>query len=86
VTTTLTKEQAAKEEAEILALEQFARVRWCRLKGHRWELPQPNPLNADFYTCPLQCNRCGVMATLTITLDAVLDSSNPAGALPKRDK
>ena len=72
--TTLTKEEVAKEEQEILALEQLVKVRWCRLKGHRWDLPQPNPLNADFYTCSLLCNRCGVSATLTITLD----DTNPA--------
>jgi hypothetical protein len=77
------KEEAAKEEAEILALEQTAKERWCRLKGHRWSLPEPNPLNADFYTCSLQCNRCGVNARLTITLD----TPTPAPGTPKgRDK
>lgn len=65
----LPKEEAEKEEKEIQALEQTIKERWCRLKGHRWDLPQPNPLNADFYTCPLLCNRCGITATLTITLD-----------------
>jgi hypothetical protein len=73
----LTNEEAAKEEAEILAEEQAIKKRWCRLKGHRWDLPQPNPLNADLMSCRLMCNRCGVHATLTIAIDAPkADTSN----------
>jgi len=67
----MTKDEIAKEEAEIRALEQSAKERWCKLQGHRWDLPQPNPLNSDSYKCDLRCNRCGISATLTITLPAV---------------
>jgi hypothetical protein len=77
----LTKEDFAKEEASIRALEQTTRERWCALQGHKWDLPQPNPLNSDMYSCDLECNRCRIRATLTI---ALLSAPNiaPLGATP----
>jgi len=66
----MNKDEIAKEEAEIRALEQLAKERWCKLKGHSWSLPQPNPLNSDSYKCELPCTRCSVIATLTIALPA----------------
>jgi hypothetical protein len=65
----LSKEQAAQEKASILAAEQTLKERWCALEGHKWDLPQPNPLNADFMECTLRCNRCNITAKLLITID-----------------
>lgn len=63
-------EEASKERAAIQAQEQQIKERWCRLEGHKWDLPQPNPLNSDTYLCALRCNRCGITAKLTIVIDA----------------
>jgi hypothetical protein len=73
----LSKEEIEREEAAIRADEQRIQERWCALKGHRWDLPQPNPLNSDSYACALLCNRCGVKATLTITIDAPPPAAPP---------
>ena len=82
----LTKEEIEKEEAEILAAEQVIKERWCRLKGHRWDLPQPNPLNFDIMTCPLLCNRCGIRATLSIAIDPPKEKEVPKPAVKGADK
>jgi len=79
----LSKEEIAQEEQEIRALEQLAKERWCRLKGHKWDLPQPNPLNAgdvgipDMLACRLRCNRCACQAALTIAIDTSAAAAAP---------
>jgi hypothetical protein len=78
----LSKDEIDREEAAIRAAEQSIQERWCRLRGHRWDLPQPNPLNSDSYTCALLCNRCGVRATLTIEIDVA--PAAPAPAAPAK--
>ena len=66
----LSKEEAVRVRAAILAKEQGIKEEWCALEGRKWDLPQLNPLNADFYECPMRCNRCGITAKLVITVDA----------------
>jgi hypothetical protein len=82
----LTKDEIAHEEAAIRALEQSARERWCKLKGHQWDLPNPNPFNGgpDFYACPIRCNRCGIVGTCTVTLAP--PSAPPPAAAPASKK
>ncbi len=65
----LTEKEMAKAEADLLAQEQKIKEQWCALKGHKWDLPQPNPLNSDSYECTIRCNRCNNTAALTITLN-----------------
>jgi hypothetical protein len=74
----LSKEEAEREEADIVAQEQRIKERWCALKGHRWDLPQPNPLNSDSLTCGLRCGRCNVPATLTISIQSPAPPPAPA--------
>jgi hypothetical protein len=67
-----TADEVAQIEAAIRADEQKISERWCALRGHKWDLPQPNPLNApdpEMLVCRLQCNRCLINATLTIVID-----------------
>jgi hypothetical protein len=63
----LTKEEFSKAEAALLAEEQATKRKWCALKGHKWDLPQPNPLNFDMLECDLVCGRCSARAKLAIT-------------------
>jgi len=65
----ISKEEKEKVKAAILAKEQTIKEEWCALEGHKWDLPQPNPLNSDSLECPLRCNRCGETARLAITMD-----------------
>lgn len=66
---TLSKEDMTKAEAALLAEEYATKKKWCALKGHKWDLPQPNPLNSDSLECALRCSRCNGTAVLTITVD-----------------
>jgi hypothetical protein len=67
----MTEKEMAKAEADLLAQEQKIKEQWCALKGHKWDLPQPNPLNSDSLECQLRCNRCNETATLTIAVNTV---------------
>jgi hypothetical protein len=66
----LTKEEMAKAEAALLAEEQATRKKWCALKGHKWDLPQPNPFNSDVLDCVVICNRCNAHADVTVVVRA----------------
>lgn len=63
----LTGDDLKKAEAELLAEEQALKEKWCRLKGHRWDVPGVSPFNNGHMTsCEVICNRCNVHATLTV--------------------
>lgn len=56
-----------KARAALRAEEQALKEKWCKLEGHRWDLPQPNPFNSGLLTtCEVICNRCNAHATLTV--------------------
>jgi hypothetical protein len=67
--TVLTKEAMLEAEAQLNAEEEKIKRKWCELKGHRWDLPQPNPLNSDSLDCQIRCNRCNITGTLSIVVD-----------------
>lgn len=65
----LTKEAMQEAEAQLNTEEEKIKRKWCELKGHRWDLPQPNPLNSDSLECQIRCNRCNITGTLSIVAD-----------------
>jgi hypothetical protein len=65
----ISKEELARGRAALAAEELVLKKKWCELEGHKWDLPQPNPLNSDSLECPLRCGRCNGTAVLTITVD-----------------
>jgi hypothetical protein len=62
-------EMKAAEEA-LLAEEQATKRKWCRLKGHMWNLPADNPFNqsATLTECEVICGRCNAHAKVTVTV------------------
>lgn len=52
--------------AEELALKR----KWCRLRGHKWDLPAANPFNQSqtLTECETICNRCNAHAKVTLTV------------------
>ena len=66
---TLSKDEVANAEASLLAEEQALKEKWCKLKGHRWDLPAVSPFsNGHLTTCETICNRCNTHAMVTIAL------------------
>jgi hypothetical protein len=75
----MTGDDLKKAEAALLAEEQALKEKWCRLKGHRWDLPTTSPFNNGFLTtCEIICNRCNAHATVTVTIDGPVPSAPPA--------
>jgi hypothetical protein len=64
------KEEFARQETALLAEEHQIKKKWCKLKGHRWDLPSVSPFNHDMLVCLIICNRCNAHADLLITVRA----------------
>jgi hypothetical protein len=78
---TLTQEEMKSAEDALLAEEQALKEKWCRLRGHRFDLPNPNPFNnGHLRECEVICNRCNVHAKVTVTLREAAASPAPAAA------
>jgi len=55
-------------EDALHAEEQALKRKWCKLKGHRWDLPAANPFNQNVPECETICNRCNAHAKVTVTV------------------